>query len=955
MPNELVNSVDKKGKGGRPIQLVRAYLHRLQQRERRLKMSVLREETEYEGGPGPSPPPFRPLTSERTRINTFRLIRKRTRLRRESQDKPVNDEDREDAVPPFDTSPDDFIEAQGPETDWKECPQDYKASHERRSREFFTTFFPPPPTTNTPIGNCYASKPGYYHSCLSGDVISARLGRMNSIERLQKHLFSLPPELLQYIIEIGNITLPAPVNLGSLRIRMLRRAINHRRRDIDFKVKERAQLTLSNVAMGDPLNPSPFVLSGRRVHSLRKQIDRLPKDGTADTQIDELLKQVDMNLRQCFYHYCRSIGVYMTEPFVKKDHDAALSELLGSCSNESPSGIYKVPGMNRPLRASSPREIGKAFSMYMARKAFVNHDPRSLEAKTQQFLKDVLSPPPTTPPSTFYPHLDDTRSLVLFSERQAAMIKLIRKLAKCLFKPGKKWRGEKPIPNSGKACIENCRKRGGKRELIYFRDDVPEVHRFHTLPTTIITSGKARPITIGSVYQEQYAWLNPYMFSRLRKCSWMIAGREMADWVSECLPKERLPEDEVFVSGDLLSATTLFNGVLAEEVIESLKADHGLIDEEEKAEIISGLTQSTFIRKWIDDDLVERWEEIGRQQRGQNLGSDSSFPILCLVSACIGFETLGLTDWLLGLEEKQFYTFVKNFKGMGVNGDDFVTWMKARLKHRWLDAVAISGGVPEPNKSPCNRDWFTANSQLWGWDTSAQEFLPSSFVSPSLLLNLTECTKVPQAQWLNQLSSDLFVRDLGMGACVFADVPVQVGGLGEEPEEFDETWRRRYDYCRLGKTKDVSTILDEEPVGYAVKRDGKARVGFDGGFEFPPAVRVTGLVRRDWLEEYCSRIYRKRDLIEWSVTRPEKATHRQIRDRILAGEEMAHPKSRSRFNGRLSTELHYVEEFYALRWIHENNFVFVRNKPFYEQVEVATHFPPRILGGSEVSLKLFSL
>jgi len=487
------------------------------------------------------------------------------------------------------------------------------------------------------------------------------------------------------------------------------------------------------------------------------------------------------------------------------------------------------------------------------------------------------------------------------------------------------------MPNSGKACLEATRKQGGKREAIYCQQ-LNDEHRFKTLATATVTGGKVRPITIASAYQDQYSWLNKFMLDRLRKCKWMIAGRSVAEWAEECV--RPLAEGQTFVSGDLKSATTLFSGEFAETVIDLLPECVGL-SEDEVDEIKKGLTQSSFYSR---DEETGELKYVGEQKRGQNLGADCSFPILCLVSMLVGFETLGKTDELLKMKSKEFRNAILNECGFGVNGDDFVVWgEKGVIGERWVEAVALTSGVPEPSKSPQHGKYFTVNSELWIADDDGVRQIP--VVKPHLLLSLCRTHVSPQNNWLVYLMSPIWTKDLGLSQVIFDDVPRVHGGLGADPECSWE-WVRRYIFCQLTRSVDVTkALVDESPLGLVHRRGDKTILS--SGIEERQSVRVTGLVRKEWLVKYTQRVYALRDLLKWdNPKKVKRMSFDKIRSLIeRKTQNRSHLVSRdARFDTTLSP-IWYYEEAMAENWMEQEGWIFVHDKPFYEDVEYQTSFP----------------
>jgi hypothetical protein len=174
------------------------------------------------------------------------------------------------------------------------------------------------------------------------------------------------------------------------------------------------------------------------------------------------------------------------------------------------------------------------------------------------------------------------------------------------------------------------------------------------------------------------------------------------------------------------------------------------------------------------------------------MGSDFSFPILCLVSFLIGCETKNLVTKLLGIKkDKEFRETVIQMCPFGVNGDDFVC---QDVANRWLGAVDLVSGVPEPSKSPFDRRYFTINSQLWkiGYTERVRRSnLPREYyaeevgtVLPSMLAGInSKLHLVPAESWIGLLASPLMsaerLNEVGIDLVLMPELPVSWGGLGQ--------------------------------------------------------------------------------------------------------------------------------------------------------------------------------
>jgi hypothetical protein len=721
------------------------------------------------------------------------------------------------------------------------------------------------------------------------------------IGNLRSLLDLLPVELE---LEIRSYLEPqslCPPSRSPLLTECMRRALNKRRQPKFAGRERKEQLELEYDWDVDPLSPPKFVVFSRYVHSIRRQLDRLDRDQDGyDEKCDRLMVQQRTFLGHAFRQFAWASQVPVASSFVfdKADSDRAFQSCFGSYEN-APTGRFRLHGMVKPLFL--PDDAAEIFSLYLGRKGFVAHDPRNLESARQGFLSDVTSPPPPL----------SSRLLA----RQAQMRRLIRRIAKVSFACSNPPR--RSTPNSGKACLESSRKEGGKRQSLY-TDSFTDEFRGKTKVVAILSAGKIRPITIGSVYNEQYAWLNSFMFNRIRKYGFMVAGKEVRDWASDNAHfSARDPSDLVFLSSDFEKATTLFSGVFAEDVVEVLAECVGL-SPDEVDEILSGLTRAVFVEHNEEGDLVE----IGRQVRGQNLGSDLSFPILCLVTTIVAIETLGETEVFLDMKTPAFREALKNEQRFGVNGDDLALRVGRDKVPRWIEAGECVGGRVCVAKSPLNAMFWTMNSQLFYFG----EAVP--FVSPALCLNLCERLKTPQKSWIDQfaLTSDVFRKKIGLAHIVLGDVPRSLGGLGESTVG-GRFFVRRMEFARLSRSKKVDDFLDDEVrLGMIRRRGARSVVGSE--CDRPTGRRVTGLVKYGDMQKYAYEIYQLRHIAEWSESNSRYRSFKEISRKIKLRESSRYPLS----------GLSALEKCAFYNTIDDAGLILIRNKMIYRELDVKFEF-----------------
>lgn len=628
-------------------------------------------------------------------------------------------------------------------------------------------------------------------------------------------LLSLPPEIWSRVfVYLDSVPAPlarlAPHDLpvtGVLLDAMFHRlkynaAIKRQppKRDVESDYVRLAKWRLTGRPLSSPLHPKPFRRHAESAAMLSRKIERQYKlilDFDDDTSADDrdaghsaltqLLEKRQQSLDAAFGLFASAIGARRSDPalegsplrFDKSCADAALEHAIGS-ANRDGNGIFKWPGL-QDIDFSTDNGAARGYSLYLGRKGFSNVDPRLADSETLAFYERVCNPPPDlSPPS---------------SRRQMRLLSLLRRLSIALFSASPLHIRRYRAPNSGKSCLERSRSTGGKRQALYL-DQLEGDKNAPVRADTILSAGKLRTITVSSVYFAQYAWLNEFMFSRLRKCRWMISGRTVEDWARDVFGDlDSLPEGWIFSSGDGKCCTDYFDGRFAETVLRFLAKQFSLpLDD-----LLSITTKAKFETK----------DGIKDQLRGQLMGSDFSFPILCLVTLLGHLEASGLTDTWLRMSNRQLRETVLSYDGCGVNGDDLVDWGPSRpltdppSAHssaslapslptplaRWLAAFPLVGGVASPAKSPQHPEFFTVNSQLWVWrrQPGARPHNVGSVLPAMLLGILGKAHLAPAESWLDLLSSpllppaslDLFELDL----VLLPDVPRFFGGLSLLPPD----------------------------------------------------------------------------------------------------------------------------------------------------------------------------
>ncbi|QDW65428.1 putative RNA-dependent RNA polymerase [Rhizoctonia solani ourmia-like virus 3] len=618
--------------------------------------------------------------------------------------------------------------------------------------------------------------------------------------------------------------------------------------------------------LADPLRPCQFRVMSARLSELRDESSRTGEDNTA--AIGELLDSL-------FGIYLQAIGIGSGEAFHydKKAADVALRGAIGSVGSHG-DHVFRYPGLPA-LRMDRDIEAARAFGIYMARKTFFNPSPNDLESATAAFLDRVTSPPPPSPDPS----------------RTEAMLECLRRFTRLHLVPDASY--VPPVPCSGKSCLERSRKLGGKRAAL-FEGDEPILD--HVRPQTIFSGGKPRTICIHSYMSEECSFLNSLMLDKIRPARWLVTGRTVAQWVSLnedrwTAASEWAEEPYEFASGDLRAATDNFSGAFAEAVLsilyERTSKWHGLSLDY----ILSNITRARFLLPPPPDD-PEAEPTYAPQKRGQLLSSDASFPILCLIGVLIAMETLGVIDDIMALPDAEFVTAFMEFDAAGVNGDDVVIYGPAGTAERWTQAVLLTGGVPEPTKSPCDREFFTINSQLWRRPPSGRCYEIES-VKPAMLVALSSAAaKAPHESWVSLLSSPLLTAEatslLGLDTLLFPELPVSWGGLGYSDLASgmsDELLLRRALFCResRGLTWIDATPADVTRLQAPYYRPGQSRSSFGITLSAPVDSRpVSGLLPLSVVKSVRQAQFSDPGIVHWTALGGSRATLSEIRYRVQA-------------------------------------------------------------------------
>jgi hypothetical protein len=417
--------------------------------------------------------------------------------------------------------------------------------------------------------------------------------------------------------------------------------------------------------------------------------------------------------------------------------------------------------------ADEIEDASSTFSCYLARKVWSPVPWRKFEGSLDSFYQRVA----------FNPILRDP-----CQEAIQLSVAILRAIT--CGEDATPFRSLQPVPESG--CFEVPKEFGGKRNALYVpvEEDNPGVRRaaylselvgfIGTQPRAIYTGGKIRVITTSTALTAKYLWVNKFLGACFRKLPLSVFGGRVDRWfdrVKETMSV--LGEDEDYISGDLESATDLFDGRITDVLLETFAREYGLTEDDVK-NIQSFTTQSRLLQIG-----PEAREVFIPQTRGQLMGSEVSFPFLCILSLTAYLFTRSET-WrrkFVQARPKRAKAMLHGLKRVGINGDDIVFAGNRAERGRWVDGVEAIGGKVSRGKTLVNKFFFTVNSELW----CSNGKIPCS--RPSFLTAMSDGRKYflnPDVEW-DEYRRYQSIRDHNIFNIVERlklDIPKRWGGLG---------------------------------------------------------------------------------------------------------------------------------------------------------------------------------
>jgi hypothetical protein len=418
------------------------------------------------------------------------------------------------------------------------------------------------------------------------------------------------------------------------------------------------------------------------------------------------------------------------ELFEKNKFDDNMEQLFGSIDHPRTNG-----------HLFSTDDARKIFSLYLARKVWCLNPWRKYQTATESFYARVCT------------DIGRPRDEKATRIAKRVLELLLNDLSKEEIKLARSF---EPSPDS--SCLERSKAEGGKRFCAVLGS---KPLGSLVKPVSIYTGGKIRTITKDSYKNMKFNFINKLLGSKFKKLKCSVFGGDVSRWW-ERIGKLRLEKGESFCSGDLESATDLFDGRITDELIDMLSRKFGLSSEEMK----SFTTRAKFPGKRV-------------QVRGQLMGSVISFPLLCILSLTAYLYEHEELHKLFQDDSRKAFEFLRGLRRVGINGDDIVFAGTPKRIEGWLAGVYAIGGVVSRGKSLVNDHYFTVNSELWNADGRI------NVARPSLITAFSGDNRyfiTPQYEWKEYKNCDLLSKHaqsiFDIKSKLKICIPTYLGGLG---------------------------------------------------------------------------------------------------------------------------------------------------------------------------------
>jgi len=565
-------------------------------------------------------------------------------------------------------------------------------------------------------------------------------------------------------------TLLLPTSRAGYRHTLFGRVVLNRQLKRDFVKELYVPDSFSNRGSTNLARPPPFLIASRGLKKAEDQMlvvvsDYRSKKVTLANAVDAVNIRDDHN-NLAFREFARALGCKVADSvvFSKKIANDALEECLGS-SRKRASRRFVYPGIGVP----EENHVAIAFSLYMGKKVYAPGNPLE-PPDLNEYLKTMTTPPRPLP-----------RRFITFFTRLFSYL--------CRKPKDFSWDKLPPL-TSPKSCIESTSMEGGKRAFHYESSETFFPDTRAVIPKIIYTGGKYRTVTISSAACDKFHAFNDLMGKRIRRFKSSIFGREIEEWVTDVSPYIRsLEGDQLFVSGDLKSATDLLNGQIMKIACDELVSQFNLDNEEE--DLLRGYSYQAryYKRAGLEVEKIVccgchqpfRCEHFVTQQGGINMGSDPSFPVLCATSLAIIMDAHGDLEYANRIvDSKKFIEFVSSWDKGGFNGDDIVAIGLQGIEEKWKSSVECCNGEPEMSKSPLSPIYATVNSALFEWNDLRGTLERVVTVHPGKVHSvLSGAAKSPDRHWQELLKCPQdWSRKLALDVAMRPQIPTQLGGTG---------------------------------------------------------------------------------------------------------------------------------------------------------------------------------
>lgn len=198
--------------------------------------------------------------------------------------------------------------------------------------------------------------------------------------------------------------------------------------------------------------------------------------------------------------------------------------------------------------------------------------------------------------------------------------------------------------------------------------------------------GLAEPLKIRTISKES-PWITTWGKS-VQKWMWSVlytATNGVCDFIGRPVEEEDIGKLEINQLTELLSldysqATNLLHSWATDTTVDALIEFAGLPED-----------WNDIMRLSLTQHDIEYKELRGTQQRGQLMGSITSFPILCIIN-------LVVCHWALEISHNKVIELKDLGKYLRINGDDGLIAGKQGVYNIWKDTSSVVGFKPSPGK-----------------------------------------------------------------------------------------------------------------------------------------------------------------------------------------------------------------------------------------------------------------